>query len=123
MVLRYKVAESIAFTVETIARSPLVKEYMIGYTSRQGLKRRSEYIRQHGYEHLVILADRLTQSDALELERALHDYLKEPEVRTTSSWKKYEKSRREGIHYESAGPRLQRADAPSHSVYMAWLEP
>lgn len=119
--MKDKTVESLAFTINAICASPFVNEYMVGYTSRPGLKRRSGYVRDHGYPHLVILADRLNRQDALALEEALHSFLKfGPEVKATFAYKKYENTRREGSHYKSAGPRLADPDALIHSVYMAW---
>lgn len=124
MAIRGKLVEQLALTVDAIATSSRVDEYIIGYTARQGLKRRSEYVRRHGYEYLVILVDRLTQADALKIEQALHEYLTHegnPDLlRHTASYRKYEKKRLHERHYRSAGNFSADPNDIVHSVYMAW---
>ena len=57
-------------TVWAIAASPYVKHYTIGYTSRAGWERLKEH-RTWGYQHLVILADKLNRNSPTNLEITL----------------------------------------------------
>jgi len=107
--------------IDAIARSPYVEQFLVGFTKRSGWGRRSEY-RAVGYDHLVILADKLTQEEALDLEAALQ----------TAAWsnrrsilfRKYRQNRRDKRRqYRSSGPLSTSPDDHVHSVYMAWWGP
>lgn len=117
--LNFKQHYSIALTIATIAASQYVSEYVIGYTSRQGLLRREGY-KSRGYDHLVILADRLTRAEALRLEEAMQSYILECKV--YAEYKKYDPQRRGKRYYPSAGQAKSDPHAHLHSVYMAWRE-
>ena len=81
--IQLKQAERLVYTVYAIASSPLVEEFVIGFTARPGWARRAEY-RRRGYHHLAIIADGLTREAALDLERTLQAM-----VRTDRRWHLY----------------------------------
>jgi hypothetical protein len=107
-------------TIWAIAASPYVKHYVIGYTSRQGWTRYKEH-RVNGFDHLVILADKLTQPQASHLETELQ--LRIRNDRRHTNYRKYDPDRRDGAIYPSVGGMTDRSPSQSHSVYMAWWEP
>ncbi|MDX2385125.1 hypothetical protein GOD60_14130 [Sinorhizobium medicae] len=103
-------------TVDAICASPRVTGYLIGYSSK-GSARFTAY-RPHGFQHFVILADGLSQKDALDLEEHLHMRIEADQA--ALSYQKYrEKSR--GRHHRSSGG-ITSEDGMNHSVYMAWWE-
>lgn len=103
--------------------SPQCREYIIGITSRSARERFRAY-RQNDYQCFVILADRLSQRDALELEQYLHPASERnddrPRVDTTSLiYLKYWPMRRESYVPSTGGLRAGEGD--SYSVYMVWF--
>lgn len=107
-------------TMWSIAASRYCNEYMIGFTARAGSSRLAEYSYNHGYQHLVVLADRLTRAEAHQLEGALQGMVKAD--KRSVLYRKYDASRRDGRHYPSAGQATSDPTAKVHSVYMAWWE-
>src|SRR5205085_5111941 len=105
-------------TVWAIAASPYVSQYVIGYTARSGIERFRQY-KSWGYDHLVLIADRLSRKDALDLEEYLHEEARKN--RNTTIYQKYHEKRRDGPHYRRYGGIGAPGDAV-HSVYMAWWE-
>ena len=106
-------------TVWAIAASRYVSQYVIGYTSRSGIARFRQY-KVWGYDHLVIIADRLSMKDALDLEHYLQNEAKKN--KNTAFYQKYHRERRDGPTYRSYGGTAQAPDDFIHSVYMAWWE-
>lgn len=111
--------ESYLNTVWAIAASKYVEQYVIGFTSRAGISRFNEY-KALGYDHLVILCDRLTRKDALDLEHYLQRAIRED--RRFASYTKYHLRRRDGPTYRNYGNTDNDPSALIHSVYMAWWE-
>lgn len=107
-------------TVWCIAESKYVAEYMIGYTSRAGYKRLAEHRRAYGYQYLVVLANGLTQADAVQLEGALQLAIKAD--RRRGLYRKYEPHRRDLRHFPSHGPNHSAPDELVHTVYMVWWD-
>ena len=58
-----------------IAASRYVKVFVVGYTAAAAKRRRYGY-RSNGYNHLIVIADRLTKIQAHDLERRLQDACK-----------------------------------------------
>lgn len=56
--------------IKAISDSPKVENYNVGFTAQPLLKRGAQY-RGIGYSSLVLLADRLTRGEALQLEETL----------------------------------------------------
>ena len=108
-------------TIWCIASSRYVKGFVVGYTATPGKVRRSAY-RQNGFEHLVILADRLTQAQAHDLEERLQEQCKFGKARGEPYRYKYHERYRALPYYRSAGQGSPNPMAPIHSVYMAWEE-
>ena len=115
--MQLKQAERLAYTVYAIASSPMVEEFVIGFTARPGWCRRAEY-RRRGYQHLVTIADGLTREAALDLERCLQGL-----VQTDRRWqiyRRYDPTRRDNRHYPSYGSPGVDPLARCHAVYVAW---
>jgi hypothetical protein len=105
-------------TVQAIAASPRVDQFLIGFTSRAGVHRFAEY-RPYEYEHLVILADKLNDKEAKGLEEFLQTKCKSDSK--TAAGRKYHK-RRKKLPYTKGGSS-RTPNKPIHSVYMVWWEP
>lgn len=117
MRLPLKQVEALIYTVYAIAASPLVDEYVIGFTSRLGWARRSEY-RTRGYQHLVVIADGLDRAAALDLERCLQEAIRSD--RRWQVYRRYDPTRRDSRHYPSFGASTLDPSTRCHSVYVAW---
>jgi hypothetical protein len=112
--------EAILDTVWSIAASKYVGDYTIGYTARAGHERLKEH-RRWEFRHLVILADKLTRTDASSLEMALQRRIREDKRHTL--YRRYDPDRRDGGIYPSIGrANPETALLPIHSVYMAWRD-
>ncbi|MCA1442355.1 hypothetical protein I6F07_19470 [Ensifer sp. IC4062] len=105
-------------TIKAIAASPRVSEFTIGYTSRSGRARHQEYKYWEGYQHLVLIADRLTLPDSHALERRLQETCQTD--KRSALYRKYSPTRRDNRYYPSAGQAKSDPNLPIHSVYMAW---
>lgn len=108
-------------TIWCIASSRYVKGFVVGYTATPGKVRRGAY-GSKGFEHLVILADRLTQAQAHNLEERLQSACKFGRARGEPYRRKYHERFRDLPYYRSAGQGSPDPTAPIHSVYMAWEE-
>lgn len=106
-------------TVWAIAESRYVEQFLIGFTSRSAHARFTEY-KSLEYDYLVILADRLTRSEAHNLEKYLQDRIKDDKGHML--YKKYNRRRRDLRYYPSYGASGVDPGSPVHSVYMAWWE-
>jgi hypothetical protein len=107
-------------TIWCVAASQYVHEFMIGYTSRSGAERRREYRNAHEYQYLIVIADQLTQPDAMNLEKRLQEAIK-VDGRAVL-YRKYCPWRREQRYFPSHGPSHAEPFSKTHSVYMAWWE-
>ncbi|GGF24475.1 hypothetical protein GCM10011321_14820 [Youhaiella tibetensis] len=93
---------------------------MIGFTAQPLKMRRSQYGAVHGYQYLVLLADRMNRADALSLEENLQLAVKQDRRHTL--YRKYCDVRRDERYYRSAGPAVTNELDLVHAVYMAWWE-
>ena len=107
-------------TAWAIAASPYVHQFMIGFTAQPLKMRRSQYGTVHGYQYLVLLADRMNRADALSLEENLQLAVKQDRRHTL--YRKYCEVRRDERYYRSAGPAGTNQHDLIHAVYMAWWE-
>ena len=119
--LQNRIIDHYLNTVWCIASSRYVKGFVIGYTAGPGKMRRGAY-RAGGLEHLVVLADRLTQAQAHHLEQKLQELCKTGKARGEPYRYKYHQRYRDLPYYKSAGQGSPDPTAPIHSVYMAWEE-
>ena len=109
--------ENVYETVWAIAASRYCSEYIIGYTHLAN-RRRKAYAR-NGWSYFVILADNLTQSEALRFEKRLQERIKSD--LTHICFKKYNVKRRSLRHYPSSGGKID-TQGSHHSVYMVFHE-
>ncbi|MGN6307303.1 MAG: hypothetical protein ACTHNH_21000 [Mesorhizobium sp.] len=79
-----------------------------------------EYKFLHGYQHLVVLADKMTRADAHNLEEYLQTAIKND--RRHVLYRKYNADRRDGRYFRSAGQATSDPASKSHSVYLAFWE-
>jgi hypothetical protein len=110
-------------TVCAIAASPHCDEFVIGYTHQPLRARGRAYWNALavGYPHLVGLADKMSQADALWLEKHLQIMVKENRE-GEDSLKNYHPEKRLLAHSASTGGKKLAADARQSSVYMAWAD-
>jgi hypothetical protein len=100
-------------TAIAVAASGNVEQFVIGYTGKSASIRAGAY-RGVGFKHLVILADKLTEADALKLEGELQARLKANE--------KYHYEKKSAGHSPSVGGvGRENATLLQHSVYIAWF--
>ena len=118
MALHSKRVDRYFNTIWAIAASKYVKKFHIGYTSRAGFGRFTDY-KRFGFDHLVILADKLTEKEAKTLEDDLQQRCRRD--KRELPWRKYHDKRRK-LSYRPgfASPTPLKK---SHSVYMVWWEP
>src|SRR5436190_12635832 len=111
-------------TIWAIASSRFVKWFVVGYTAQPGAHRLRASYYAANFDHLVILADKPSRTDALQLEERLQYSCKTGAARGDPYRRKYHPDHRSDVYRRSIGksPRA-RANAPVHSVYMAWMEP
>ncbi|WP_298171118.1 hypothetical protein [Novosphingobium sp.] len=120
MALQQRRIDDILDTIWTIAASPYVQHYTIGYTARAAHDRFKEH-RANGRNHLVVLADKLTRVDASRLETTLQFCIRAD--RRHTNYRKYDPDRRDGPIYPSVGQaNPQTASERIHSVYMVWSD-
>ena len=119
MAIQTKRVEFYLNTIWAVAASPYVSSYVIGYTSAQLWKRSRNY-RTLGYDHFVILEDKMNRDDALWLEERIQTEIKRD--RRHTNYRKYHIDKRDGRYYRSAGQNTTDPQSLMHSVYMAWWE-
>ena len=108
--------------IEALVASPKVERYNIGFTGQPLLKRAAQY-RGIGYRCLVLVADRLIRSEALELEKLLCDIAREAD-RRSAAYRKFQPNSHGGRHSPSyGGAAFEKAIEQKHGVYVAWWEP
>jgi hypothetical protein len=83
------------------------------------LKRRRAYL-GIDWQHLVVLADQLTDSEAERLERSLQHKLQGDKGHVC--YARYSAERRDGRYFNSRGGKSYDPTDQVHSVYMAWWE-
>jgi hypothetical protein len=103
--------------MRAISASNSVRGFYIGFTSREPYRYWAWY-RRNGYDHAVILADRLTEIDAKHLERHLQERCSKADKRTLL-WQKAKLHQR-GRYI--SGAKSPRPKEKIHAVYMAWWE-
>ena len=103
--------------MRAICCSPNVRGIVVGYTSKSAGVRAQSY-RRVGFDHLVILADKMKSADALELERRLQEHIKGGGDKLLS--KKYAKNKLMDVVRSSAGGVKTNELDFACSVYMAW---
>jgi hypothetical protein len=116
--IRQKRLQGYVNTVWAIAASRYVEQFIIGYTYRPSVQRFAEY-KVNEYEHIVVLADRLTQEEAKIVERHIQNACKSN--KRNASWKKYHDYYRKLPYYPGANSPTPNKNI--HSVYMVWWEP
>jgi len=104
--------------MRAIAASNSVRTFYIGVTSRDPFRYWAWY-RRNGYEHAVILADWLTETDAKGLEKYLQECCYKADKRTPL-WQKAHENLKKGRYY--VGAKSPTPKKKIHAVYMAWWE-
>lgn len=110
-------------TIWAIASSRYVKWFLVGFTAQSGIERMRGTYYANNFDHLVILADKLTQMNALLLEKNLQDACKEGSARGRPYRRKYHPDHRTDVYRRNIGTPAADPLDRVHSVYMAWIEP
>src|SRR4051794_32572539 len=105
-----------------MAHSPRVHDYVLGYTA-QACNQPGRQYRGVGFSHLVILADKMTSHEALDLEAALHEALSTRTDKRSILYRKWNPAKKADVHRRSAGGGSKCPEEPIHSVHMAWCAP
>lgn len=105
--------------IKAVSASPLVERYNIGFTSQPLITRGNQY-RGIGYDCLVLMADKLTRVEALNLEEALWKAIAAHD-RRTPTFKKCQQSHQESRYRKSyGGSSTELKNLRVHGVYIAW---
>jgi hypothetical protein len=120
MTLQKKRLQLYRNTVWAIAASKYVHTFYIGFTSRSAFQCFGWY-RKKGCEHMVLLADRLTEKDAKGLEEYLQCECRKADKRIALRRKAHKKNILNSRYYLGAMSRTPKEKV--HSVYMVWWEP
>ena len=122
--LRQTTVDRCLMTVWSIASSRYCAQFVIGFTAQSIFRRMSGSYYRASFDHMVVLADRLTRADGLALERALQEECKIGKARGEPYRRKYHLDHRDDVYRGSFGNALKLdAFSKTHSVYMAWAEP
>ena len=106
-------------TIDTICKSPSLGQYLIGFTVLSAGAKGDSY-RQHKFDHLVILADKMTRAAALDLERRLQRAIFDADRRCRMFQKYHEEKRKNDKIFSSFGGSIREATVNEFSVYMVW---
>jgi hypothetical protein len=116
--MQKKQIEATLETMRAIVASKSVQTFYVGVTSRD-FYRYCAWYRKNGFDHAVILADRLTEGDAKRLEEILQGRCYKADKRT-SLWQKAHEHHRRGRYYK--GAKSPSPKKKIHVVYVAWEE-
>lgn len=108
-------------TVRSICTSPALDQYLIGYTAASAAWKGDQYRSREGFQHLVVLADRMSRDDALELETTLQRTIWS-DPNDIACMKYHAEKREDGQPYSSYGGKKSDPSETSCSVYMAWWD-
>jgi hypothetical protein len=103
-------------TMRAIAASKSVRQFYIGFTSRDPFRYWAWY-RRNGWDHAVIFADWLTEMEAKVLEKYLQERCYKADKRTPL-WQKADAALQKGRYY--LGAKSPSPKKKIHAVYMAW---
>lgn len=107
-------------TIEAICESKRLVWCLIGFTQLSAAVKGDSY-RRHGFDHLVVLADKMDRAAALNLERRIQEAIF-GDLTGLLFDKYHPKKRKKGIHLPSWGGSPRDASIPGCSVYMVWWE-
>jgi hypothetical protein len=122
MTITTKRVERCLKTVEAIASLDTLTGYLIGYTGLSASIKGDQYkVPSQGFHHFVILADKLTFEDSLDLEAYLQRRTMGGQPGTVVYEKYHTEKRDRKRFYRSAGGQKDRG-RKEYSVYMVWYE-
>ena len=108
-------------TIETIVSSEHVHTYLIGHTGLSAGQKGDQYRRPDvGFEHLVIIADKMDCESSLDLEDALQARTLWGDPTSIVARKYHPEKRKLGKSIRSHGGTKKDKDEKSFSVYLAW---
>jgi len=115
-----KLVDTCIDTIAAICRNPSLREYIIGFTALDAVEKGNHY-RRIGFDHLVVLADKMNRPSALDLEGRIQSRIFSGENRKL--FNKYHAEKRVNGHvYQSYGGSPRDGADLNQSVYMVWWE-
>jgi hypothetical protein len=105
-------------TIETIARSPQVDQFLIGLSRWDATRKGDSYYRI-GFEHFVTIAAPLTPRDAIAVERELFRRCTAGDKRSPL-YAKYHHEERSGCYHPSLGGQYKGDDIPMLVYMTCW---
>lgn len=106
-------------TVEAIISNTNVDQYLIGFT-RQSANQKGDEYRRRGFEHFVILADKMDRASALKLENELQRRALGAATFSRLHKKYHAEKSAHGTLYGSSGGSPADGSVKECSVYIAW---
>jgi hypothetical protein len=118
MAIREAAVQRMLATIESICTIKNLGWYVIGYSSHPAIRRRVAVDRE-GFPHFVVLADRLSKDDALDLEERL--FLAATKSKKKGLlYKKYHPDKRDDRYWRADGGNKVDRSQLVHSVYIVW---
>ncbi len=106
-------------TVEAIISSKDVDQYLIGFTRKSANQKGDDY-RRAGFEHFVILADKMDRASALKLENELQRRTLGGPTSSRLHRKYHQEKVAKRTLFSSAGGSPADGSVKECSVYLAW---
>ena len=117
MAIRERTVERILGVMKSICTIRGMEYFYIGYSSVPANRRGGPA--REGFQFMVVLADRLSKGDALDLEKRLFCAATQTGKKNLL-YKKYHPDKRDKRYYPSDGGNKIPANKLVHSVYMVW---
>ena len=122
--VRQQLVDRCLDTIWAIASSRYCGQFVVGFTAQSISGRMAGFYYRNNFDHMVVLADRLSRVDCLKLEEALQSECKFGKARGEPYRRKYHTDHRSDRYRPSIGNAGHiNPEAKIHSVYMAWIEP
>jgi len=101
--------------IDILISSPLVKQFIVGYTSN--IESRRDSYRREGIPHFFVLATSLSYKDALDIEKSLFE--KCVVDKQSLRYQKYHEKKRDKGYSRSSGGK--NAEGMENAVYIAFF--
>jgi len=99
----------------------MIDQYLIGYTVLSASEKGDKYRTRVGFQHVIILADKMKQADALDFEHRIQKHIMSDKLGRLCSLYHKEKIALDRTIRSSGGSTRGELD-PICSVYMAWWD-
>ncbi|WP_056398746.1 MULTISPECIES: hypothetical protein [unclassified Sphingomonas] len=106
-------------TIEAIVSNDSVDQYVVGFTRKSAITKGDDY-RREGFEHLVILEDKMDRVTGLQLETALQQLTMLGEDGAVLTQKYHHEKAGKRTQFRSSGASTADESMKECSVYVAW---